>query len=60
MSGQFELWAEELGVHMRVVPDADPIQMPVVGWLGTTAGISDDGQLISVVRLESEATAPEQ
>ncbi len=60
MSGQFEHSAEELGVHMRVVPDAGPIQMPAVGWLGTTAGISDDGQLISVVRLESEATAPEQ
>ena len=37
-------WAEELA------PNA-------AGWLGTTAGVTDDGQLIMLARFESEAAA---
>jgi len=50
-------WAAELGVHTQVVPDAGPIQVPALGWLGTTAGISDKGQFVAVMRFESEVAA---
>ncbi len=54
---QFDHWAAELGVHTPVVPDAGPIQVPALGWIGTTAGISEADEFIAVVRFESEAAA---
>ncbi len=42
--GLMERWAEELG------PDAP-------GYLGSTAGVSDDGELVVVARFESEDAA---
>lgn len=54
---QFDHWAAELGVHTPVVTDAGPIQVPALGWIGTTAGISEADEFIAVVRFESEAAA---
>src|SRR5437763_1325988 len=42
--GQLDKWAEE------VAPGA-------VGWLGSTAGVTDDGMLIALARFESEEAA---
>jgi hypothetical protein len=44
MRAQSERWGAELG------PDAD-------GWLGSTAGVTDEGRSIAVVRFESEEAA---
>jgi hypothetical protein len=44
MRAQSERWGAELG------PGAD-------GWLGSTAGVTDDGRAIAVVRFESEEAA---
>jgi len=50
----------QLRRRLEVVPDAGPIEVPIsVGWLGTTAGISDEGEFVAVVRFESEALARE-
>jgi hypothetical protein len=44
MRAQYERWGRELG------PGAD-------GWLGSTAGVTDDGRTVAVVRFESEEAA---
>jgi hypothetical protein len=44
LSAALDRWARELA------PEA-------VGWLGSTAGVTDDGRFISLVRFESEAAA---
>jgi hypothetical protein len=44
MRSHVERWSAELG------PGAD-------GWLGTTAGVTDDGTAVAVVRFESEEAA---
>ena len=48
----------QLRHRLEVVPDAGPIEVPAsVGWLGTTAGISDNGEFVAVIRFESEELA---
>ncbi|MGH3089398.1 MAG: hypothetical protein ACRDSJ_19065 [Rubrobacteraceae bacterium] len=48
----------EVRHHLEVVPDAGPIEIPMsVGWLGSTAGISDEGEFVAVIRFESERLA---
>jgi hypothetical protein len=44
LKGALDRWSQELA------PGAD-------GWLGTTAGVTDDGRLIALARFESEAAA---
>lgn len=44
LRGRFDVWREEL-------------QADAVGWLGSTSGVTDDGEFIAVVRFESEEAA---
>lgn len=54
----WDLRIHELRQHPEVVPDAGLIEVPVsVGWLGSTAGISDEGEFVAVIRFESERLA---
>lgn len=54
----WDLRIHQLRQHPRVVPDAGLVEVPVsVGWLGSTAGISDDGEFVAVIRFESERLA---
>ena len=54
----WDLRIHALRQHPEVVPDAGLIEVPVsVGWLGSTAGISDEGEFIAVIRFESERLA---
>ena len=53
----WDLRIHVLRQHPEVVPDAGLIEVPVsVGWLGSTAGISDS-EFVAVIRFESERLA---
>ena len=53
----WDLRIHELRQHPEVVPDAGLIEVPMsVGWLGSTAGISDS-EFVAVIRFESERLA---
>ncbi len=53
----WDLRIHVLRQHPQVVPDAGLIEVPVsVGWLGSTAGISDS-EFVAVIRFESERLA---
>ena len=53
----WDLRIHELRQHPEVVADAGLIEVPVsVGWLGSTAGISDS-EFVAVIRFESERLA---
>ena len=53
----WDLRIHVLRQHPEVVPDAGLIEVPVsVGWLGSTAGISDS-EFVAIIRFESERLA---
>ena len=49
--------SDPAGMRSHVQSWADTVGRGAEGWLGTTAGVTDDGTSLAVVRFESEAAA---